>query len=156
MSNFTEHLVDENATVELGTRLANCIRAEGDGAVIHLHGTLGAGKTTFARGILRGLGHTGAVKSPTYTLVEPYELESGNVYHFDLYRIADPEEMEFLGTDSYFAPGNICLFEWAEQGRGHIPAADLEIKLDVTGTGRTLHCQTRTPTGEAIAKRLWP
>ncbi len=156
MTEYQERLVDEDATVACGSRLARALSYDREGAIIHLHGTLGAGKTTFARGLLRGFDYTGAVKSPTYTLVEPYELDSCNIYHFDLYRLGSAEEIEFLGTESYFDPGNICLFEWAERGEGHIPAADLDIELQISGTGRDLVCLSKSEKGERLAKRMWP
>ncbi|MEQ8954964.1 MAG: tRNA (adenosine(37)-N6)-threonylcarbamoyltransferase complex ATPase subunit type 1 TsaE, partial [Gammaproteobacteria bacterium] len=133
----------------------NAMALEKEGAVVHLHGTLGAGKTTFVRGFLRGFDYSGAVKSPTYTLVEPYELAAINVYHFDLYRLGNAEEMDFLGTESYFAPDNICLFEWAERGSGYIPDADLAITLEVSGSGRDLLCRSNSEKGARLAKRMW-
>ena len=126
------------------------------GAVIFLQGDLGAGKTTFARGFLRGYGFRGAVKSPTYTLVEPYEFELCNIYHFDLYRLADPEEVAYLGTDAYFDKSNLCLVEWAEKGAQWLPGADLLINMADEGTGRRLTCQSLTEKGAIIAERLWP
>lgn len=165
-----QFLADESQTLAFGNRLAAMIlaisaeaggkstneSAQNGGAVIYLSGDLGAGKTTLARGLVRGCGHEGSVKSPTYTLVEPYELAKVNVYHFDLYRLSDPEEVEFLGVEDYFQPANICLFEWPQNGLGLIPKPDLSLQLVDSGTGRILHCQTETEKGSKIAQRLWP
>lgn len=124
----TIRLKDEAATVALGESLG---RAAAQGGVVFLQGTLGAGKTTLCRGVLRAFGHQGAVKSPTYTLVEAYEFPSRQIYHFDLYRLGDPEELEYMGIRDYFSPGNLCLIEWPERGAGFLPAADLEVKVSV-------------------------
>ncbi|MCG8393421.1 MAG: tRNA (adenosine(37)-N6)-threonylcarbamoyltransferase complex ATPase subunit type 1 TsaE [Pseudomonadales bacterium] len=126
-------LPDEAATLALGKTLAR--RLSGGGCV-YLQGDLGAGKTTLVRGILRGLGHEGAVKSPTYTIVEPYEFGDVHIYHFDLYRLADPEELELIGVRDYFASGDLCLLEWPERGAGVVPSPDLTITLAVDGRGR--------------------
>lgn len=103
---------------------------------VFLNGNLGIGKTTLSRGIIRGYGHTGSVKSPTYTLVEPYDVGGQQIFHFDLYRLADPEELEYLGIRDYFAQPAIRLIEWPEKGSGLLPVADLDINLELDGKGR--------------------
>lgn len=162
-------LINEAATLEFGARLAAAtfqdvvssekpaagVGAAHLGGMIYLQGDLGAGKTTLTRGFMRAFGYLGAVKSPTYTLVEPYEFERCNIYHFDLYRLADPEEVSYLGTDEYFSAANLCLVEWAEKGAKWLPPPDLVIDIAPKGTGRQLTCQSLTAKGAIIAKRLW-
>jgi tRNA threonylcarbamoyladenosine biosynthesis protein TsaE len=145
-------LADEKATRELGARLAwACGKAgKGKGAVLFLQGDLGAGKTTLVRGFLRALGHQGTVKSPTYTLVEIYPLEQGRqyVYHFDLYRLSDPQELEFLGIQDYFHPSAFCLVEWPERGADQLPLPDLVIILhDIATNCRRAQLQAKTKQG---------
>lgn len=166
---YQEILADEEQTLAFGRNLARATFLKSAaaeiataltgyptmGAVIHLHGDLGAGKTTLTRGIMRGFGYEGAVKSPTYTLVEPYDFDQCHIYHFDLYRLAGAEEMDFLGTEDYFEGENLCIIEWAEKGGNHVAAPDLVIHLSGTGTQRELMCQTKSEKGEIIAKRLW-
>ena len=125
------------ATVEAGRALAAAMRAlEMDQLIIFLVGDLGAGKTTFARGFLRGWGHAGRVPSPTYTIIEPYELESAAIYHIDLYRLADPGETDDLGLSELPGPGVVMLIEWPERAGDRLPGVDLTIALQVTGDDR--------------------
>jgi tRNA threonylcarbamoyladenosine biosynthesis protein TsaE len=135
----------------MGNQVAAIIE---QGAVIYLHGDLGAGKTTFTRGVVQGFGHTGKVKSPTYTLVEPYELERGCVYHFDLYRLGDPEELEYMGIRDYFSSDAICVVEWPEKGGEFIPVPDLDITLSYVGNERKIIISSASKRGEIIIEKL--
>lgn len=138
------NLPDESATVAMGQTLSGALRvalqptdAEPAGAlVVYLQGELGAGKTTLCRGIVRAFGHKGAVKSPTFTLVEPYQLPVCAIYHFDLYRLGEPEEFEYIGVDTYFSePGALCLVEWPDRAGAGLPAPDIELRLSETAAG---------------------
>ena len=142
---------DEDAMVALGGNLADALQER---AVVYLHGDLGAGKTTFCRGVLRHFGHQGAVKSPTYTLVEPYEVNGHHIYHFDLYRLADPEELEFIGGRDYFSEAALCLIEWPCRGRGELPPPDLEITLSYHLPGRKAHIVAGSEAGRQALVKL--
>ena len=113
----------------------------GSDELIFLEGEMGAGKTTLARGILRGLGFNGHVKSPTYTLVEPYEFAAIHVYHFDFYRIRDPEELEYIGLDDLLGERAIKLIEWPEKALGRLPPPQRVIRISVQGAGRVIEHQ---------------
>lgn len=128
-------LQDEAATLALGARLAQGLLARGRG-VVYLHGDLGAGKTTLARGLLRAAGVTGTLRSPTYTLMEPYLVAGQSFLHLDLYRLVDPSEVENLGLRDYPPETTIWLVEWPERGAGFLPRADLDVHLFHAGQGR--------------------
>ena len=144
-------LPDEQAMVQFGGSIARLIR---DRLIITLQGDLGAGKTTLSRGILQGLGHSGAVKSPTYTLVEPYQLALGAVYHFDLYRLVDAEELEYMGFADYLADAQLCLIEWPEQGQGFLPMADIAIEISQPGAGRCVTLCANSAVGQQLISQL--
>ena len=135
MSATRIELQDEAATLALGARLAQALRARG-GGVVYLRGDLGAGKTTLARGVLRAAGVVGTLRSPTYTLMEPYAAAGQAFLHLDLYRLADPSEVEQLGLRDYPVETTVWLVEWPERGSGYLPAPDLEVQLAIDGPGR--------------------
>lgn len=143
--------LDEDALVALARRLAPSVR---EGGVIHLRGELGAGKTTFARALLQALGVGERVKSPTYSLIESYEAGGIDIHHLDLYRIADPEELEWLGLDGLWRPGALVLVEWPQRGGALLPAADLELELRHSGSRRNLRATSASPRGAAWLRAL--
>lgn len=145
-------LADEPATLSLGAELAKLCPQQL--CIFHLEGELGTGKTTLTRGFLRALGHQGKVKSPTFTLVEHYQLNGRDIFHFDLYRLNDPGELEFLGLDDYFRNGAICLIEWAQRGSESLPSADLTIQLNYQNHARSAVITPHTSLGEEICEEL--
>ena len=134
--NCERFLIDEAATLAAGYELGQLMKSFHESFCVFLQGDLGAGKTTLTRGILQAFGYSGSVKSPTYTLVETYQLPERILHHFDLYRLKDPEELEFMGIRDYFAAAAICLVEWPEQGGDYLPLPDLIVKLSYVGTAR--------------------
>jgi len=145
------YLADEMATESFGAMLAPALTP---GMVIWLSGDLGTGKTTLSRGVLRALGYLGRVKSPTYTLVEPYVISSISLYHFDFYRFNSPEEFLDAGLDEYFGAEGICLVEWADKARPYVPLPDLELCLEVADSGRRLQCLARNPRGNTCLANI--
>lgn len=142
---------DADAQEALGRALATALAGRG---VVYLQGDLGAGKTTLTRGILRGYGHAGNVKSPTYTLVEPYDLGAVTAYHFDLYRLTDPEELELLGIRDYCRPDTLSVIEWPDRGQPFLPPADLTITIRPLTDGRELEFVAHNEKGEAVLTAL--
>ncbi len=147
---MTRFLATEANTLALGAEFSRAIRP---GLVIYLSGDLGAGKTTLARGLLRGLGYHGKVKSPTFTLVEVYEISRLYLYHFDFYRFSDPRELGETGFREYFNPDSVCLVEWPEKAAG-LAAADVKILMQVAGSGRSVEIFAETEAGRLCLERL--
>lgn len=152
---------EEAQLLAFGERLAKAFKAylaedSAHSLVVYLNGELGAGKTTLTRRIVQSFGHQGNVKSPTYTLVEEYALPPYHLYHFDLYRLADPEELEFMGIRDYFRAQTLCLLEWASKGEGMIPSADLIIQIDYEGEGRRITLKPQTDVIAQVLAKLSP
>ncbi|HEY4998274.1 MAG TPA: tRNA (adenosine(37)-N6)-threonylcarbamoyltransferase complex ATPase subunit type 1 TsaE [Usitatibacter sp.] len=149
-------LPDEKATLALGAALAEALEP---GLVIYLRGELGAGKTTLVRGAMRALGFPGAVKSPTYTLVEVYDVSRLNLHHFDFYRFQDPREWNDAGFRESFNGRTVSLIEWPEKAAGQLPPADLEIALGLLEAGRSAVLTSSSPAGRKCLARIearWP
>jgi tRNA threonylcarbamoyladenosine biosynthesis protein TsaE len=148
-------LANQSAQQELAAKIALLTPA---GAVIYLQGELGSGKTTFVRGFLHALGYQGVVKSPTYTLVEPYDIDHKEghkkIYHFDLYRLVDANELEYAGGRDYFDGESICLVEWPEKAEGFLPRADIQCVLSYENEGRRAKITAHTAVGEAVLAAL--
>jgi len=147
------HLRGESAQIAFGLRLAAQLRPP---CVIYLEGDLGTGKTTLVRGILRGLGHQGSVRSPTYTLIEPYEVTGSCLYHLDLYRLSDPGELEYLGVRDLLGECSLLLVEWPERGGGRLPPPDLRIRIEHAPPGRDLRLEPCSQAGRELASSLDP
>jgi len=148
---LTRYLATEADTLALGADFAQAIRP---GMVIYLSGDLGAGKTTLARGLLRGLGYLGRVKSPTFTLVEVYEISRLYLYHFDFYRFSDPRELGEAGFREYFNSDSVCLVEWPEKAAAGLAPADVKIVMQVAGSGRSVGIFAETEAGRLCLERL--
>jgi tRNA threonylcarbamoyladenosine biosynthesis protein TsaE len=155
MQHFQTHLHDEAGTAALGAALA---RALAPGLAIYLHGDLGAGKTALTRALLHAAGHAGHVKSPTYTLAEPYRVVIGNrpvdVIHFDLYRLAGAEEFLDAGFREYFGGDAVCIVEWPEKAEGVLPPPDIEVLLSIAGHGRDIKLNALSEQGSQCLARL--
>lgn len=144
-------ILDEKSMLALGAALACACPAN---AIIFLHGGLGAGKTTLARGFIQRLGYEGKIKSPTYPLVEPYELTQGYLYHFDFYRIHHADELEFMGIQDYFGPQSICLIEWPEHAAGFLPEPDLVCFIEIKENYREIKIESKTAIGKIIVESM--
>lgn len=145
-------LNDSRETEAFGAALWNVLPKK---CLVFLYGDLGAGKTTLIRGLLRAAGYTNVVKSPTYSLVEEYDLLAGRLYHFDLYRLKDPEELEWIGVDDYFRQEAICCIEWPQMGEGLLPDADIEIFIDHLPSSRAIEIKVLEPALKKSLKLKW-
>jgi tRNA threonylcarbamoyladenosine biosynthesis protein TsaE len=146
------YLANESDTLAFGKRIAKLCPDQH--FTLHLQGDLGAGKTTFTRGLLTGLGHVGKVKSPTYTLVEQYQVDHRTIFHFDLYRLTDPEELMFLGLDDYLTGNALCLIEWPQRGQGYLPEPDITLTFNYQQEGRTVSITATSHLGEKLLLSL--
>jgi tRNA threonylcarbamoyladenosine biosynthesis protein TsaE len=148
-------LPDETATLAYAARMAEALPVDSEPLVVYLHGDLGAGKTTLARGMLQAMGEAGPVRSPTYGLLAEYTLPAGRVLHLDLYRLRGSEELVALGLPDCLPGSRLWLIEWPERGAGQgLPPADADVYLDLSGTGRNIRLVPRSPAGERWSARL--
>ena len=148
---WSDWVPDEAAMTALGARLAKVFPESG---LIYLHGDLGAGKSTLVRSFIKARGYSGHVKSPTYTIVEPYQVTGHTIYHLDLYRIADPEELEFIGIRDLLSERSLVLVEWPDKGAGVLPTADLDIYIAYSGQGRDVSINRASEEGMSVIKVL--
>lgn len=139
-------------TESLGAKLCEILPPK---SLVFLNGELGAGKTTLVRGVLRATGYTGAVKSPTFTIVEEYLIGERKILHFDLYRITDPEELEWIGIHDYMVQDSLCFIEWSELGRGFLPEPDLILNLTINGQGRIAELLCNSKNAEKVIPTEW-
>ena len=145
-------LENEAMTLETAYLMSQCLSP---GLMIYLEGGLGAGKTTFCRGLIRGLGHDQAVKSPTFTVVEPYQLSGIDIYHCDLYRLSDPEELDYMGFEDYVHNRSICLVEWPDKGKGVLSSPDVVLSVTAEkGEQRLLDVIARSAAGEEVTNQF--
>lgn len=151
MMNKSYKVITEEETLSFAKALAKAIKPP---CFITLSGTLGAGKTTLSRGVIQALGHQGTVKSPTYTIVETYELPDITIFHFDLYRIHDVEELELMGIRDYFAQEALILLEWPERGQGILPMADIDCAIEIQGNARVIKLKTLTEKGRLVVQGI--
>ena len=148
---FNQTLTSVSAMEQFASNLAAHIHHISS---IYLQGNLGAGKTTLVRGILHSLGHNGSVKSPTFTLIEPYEIDGRSIYHFDLYRMNDAEELEAIGARDYFTDENLCMVEWPEKAESLLPAPDLLIKIEYCDSGRSIQLIPKSENGHIFVSEI--
>ncbi|OGT40142.1 MAG: tRNA (adenosine(37)-N6)-threonylcarbamoyltransferase complex ATPase subunit type 1 TsaE [Gammaproteobacteria bacterium RIFCSPHIGHO2_12_FULL_38_14] len=149
---FEKTILNETEMIAFGMMLGPLLSS---GAIIYLNGSLGVGKTTFVRGLLRGLGFQGKVKSPTYSIIQPYTISSNTIFHCDFYRLQTPKSLDEMGIQDYFTPGVIALIEWPEIGKGIVPDADLVCDFFLTqNEERTMHISAYTEHGEEILSHL--
>ncbi len=151
LTEFSLELDNEQGTQHLGEVIGEHLTVP---LICYLQGELGAGKTRLVRAIIQSIGYSGNIKSPTYTLVEPYQLERFNIYHFDLYRLSDPEELDFLGIRDYFDHQSVAFIEWPEKGKGWLAIADISIILEINGDGRNIRLIGQTNIGKKLLLKL--